>query len=229
MKFTFILMILSTYMYSQSSLDTIKQFNYKKHFEIILKESKNTDSNYSYSRQLKKYNNDETQSNFEVLCMLIGFTDNDNFKPYLDILTVDKVIFDLNEKEKYTEAIEYGNKVIEKNPFMIKVLRELSYAYTKIGNNEMSEKYLIRTGKIYNAMFSSSSTTGVNINEPMFALGPKDGQYFIKYFMSCKLGTMGSGYDGNGYFIDILSTTVQGNPATFYFNINHATKTMMKK
>lgn len=228
-KFTFILLIFSTYLYSQSSLDTVKQFNYKKHFEIILKESKNEESKYSYSRQLKKFTSDETQSNFEVLCMLIGFTDNDNFKPYMDILTVDKEIFDLNEKEKYTEAIEYGNRVIAKNPFMIKVLRELSYAYKKNGNDEMSEKYLIRTGKIYNAMFSSSTITGVNINEPIFALGPKDGQYFIKYFMSCKLGSMGSGYDKNGCFIDILSTTVEGNPATFYFNINHAIKTMIKK
>lgn len=229
LQISLILLIFSSCIHSQSQLDTIKQFNYKKHFEIILNESKNENSKYSFSQQLEKFNNDETQSDFEVLCMLIGFTDNENFKPYLDILTVDKEIYELNEKEKYTEAIEYGNLVLSKNPFMIKVLRELSYAYLKTGNKEMSDKCLLRTGKIYNAMFSSSSTTGVNIKEPIFSLGPKDGQYYIKYFMKCKLGKMGSGYDKNGYFIDMLDTTVENIPVTFYFNINHVTKTMMKK
>lgn len=226
---TLILLIFSFGMYAQSPLDTIKQFNYKKHFDLILKESKNENSKYSFSQQVKKYNNDEAQSDFEVLCMLIGFTDNENFTPYRDILTVDKAIYDLNEQEKYAEAIEYGNRVLAKNPFMIKVLRELSYAYQKSGNNEMSLKCLEKTGKIYNAMFSSSATTGISIKEPIFALGPKDGQYYIKYFMKYKLGNMGSGHDENGYFIDMLSTTVENTPVTFYFNINHAIKTMMKK
>jgi tetratricopeptide (TPR) repeat protein len=228
-KTTFILLIISTFLYSQRPLDTIKQFNYKYHYELILNETKNEKSEYSYLKQLKKFTNNETQSNFEVLTLLIGFSDNENFKPYLDIFSVDKEIYDLNEDGKYQEAIEYGNRVLLKNPFMIKVLRELAYAYGKIGNTEMDKILMERTGKIYNAMFSSSSITGLNIKEPMFSLGPKDGQYFIKYFCKFKLGDMGSGYDENGYFIDILATTVQEKPATFYFNIDHVRKTMMKK
>ncbi|MCL9804953.1 DUF4919 domain-containing protein [Flavobacterium amniphilum] len=228
-QLTFILLLISTYLYSQSPLDTIKQFNYKRHYELILKETKNEKSKYSYSTQLKKFTNHEPQSNFEVLCLLIGFSDNENFKPYFDILTIDTEIFNLNENKKFKEAIEYGNKALEINPFRIKVLRELAYAYGETGNKEIAERLMIRTGKIYNAMLASSTISGTNIKDPMFSLGPKDGQYFIRFFMDCKLGNMGSGTDPDGYFIDILNTTFQDLPATFYFNINHVKKTIMKK
>ena len=227
-KITFILLLTNLFLFSQSPLDTIKQFSYKKHYNLILKESKNQKSEYYYSKQVTKFINDETQNNFEVLCLMIGFSDNLNFTPYQDILTVDKEIYELNNQGKYIQAIEYGNKVLLKNPFMIKVLRELAYAYGKIGNYEMGNKLMERTGKIYNAMFYSSSITGTNIKEPMFSLGPKDGQYFIKYFLQSKLGDMGSGFDSNGHFIDILSTVFKEYPATYYFNIEHTKKTMIK-
>lgn len=229
LRITVLLLLVSTFLYSQSALDTIKKFNYKKHYELILKETKNEKSEYSYLKQLKKFTNDETQTNFEVLTLLIGFSDNENFNPYMDILITDKEIYDLNEEGKFQEAIVYGNKALLKNPFMIKVLRELAYAYGKIGNHEMDNKLMERTGKIYNAMFSSSSKTGINIKEPFFSLGPKDGQYFLKYFCKFKLGSMGSGYDENGYFIDILEATVEDKQVNFYFNIDHVRKTMMKK
>ncbi|MFC7773060.1 DUF4919 domain-containing protein [Flavobacterium sp. GCM10027622] len=229
LKITLFLVSISSYLYSQSPLDSIKQFNYKNHFELILKETKNEKSDYSYSKQLKKFINDEPQTNFEVLTLLIGYSDNENFNPYIDILITDKEIYDLNEEGKFNEAIAFGNKALLTNPFMIKVMRELAYAYEKTGNSEKATKFMERTVKIYQAMFYSSSKTGVSIDSPFFSLGPKDGQYFLKYYCKFELGNMGSGDDKNGYFIDILEATVENKKVNFYFNIDHVrTKTMKK-
>ncbi|MFC4816802.1 hypothetical protein [Flavobacterium sp. GCM10023249] len=123
LKITLFLVSISSFLYSQSPLDSIKQFNYKNHFELILKETKNEKSDYSYSKQLKKFINDEPQTNFEVLTLLIGYSDNENFTPYIDILITDKEIYDLNEDGKFNEAIAFGNKALLTNPFMIKVMR----------------------------------------------------------------------------------------------------------
>ncbi|MXN92973.1 DUF4919 domain-containing protein [Flavobacterium sp. Sd200] len=229
MKKTFlILLILLSFISKSQSLDTIQQFNYKKHFELIVKESKKRGSNYLYETQLQKYNNNESQTNLEVLALLIGFTESKNYDPYADIF-LDKTIYDLNEEKKFDEAIAQGKAILAQKPFIIPILREMAYAYSQKGENEKAEQYMIRTGKIYNAMFYSSKSTGININEAMFALGPKDGQYFIKYFIEAPLGDMGSGSDENGYFIDILSTTFKNKEAIFNFNIDHAMKKMREK
>lgn len=228
MKKYLLILIAFTGICNAQSLDTIKQFDYKEHFELILKETKKKASKFSYDKQLKKYNNNEEQTNLEVLSMLIGFTDNKAYEPYTDIF-IDKTIYNLNEEGKFDDAIAEGEKILKTKPFLIKILRELSYAYNKKGMTDSAEKCMDKTGKIYNAMLYSSSFSGLDINKAFFALGPKDGQYFITYFMQSKLGTMGSGEDENGYFIDMLQTTVQGNATTFYFNIDHAMKDLRNK
>lgn len=228
MKKYLLILIAFTGICNAQSLDTIKQFDYKRHFDLIFKETKKKGSNYSYEKQLKKYNNDEPQSNMEVLSMLIGYTDNKAYEPYTDIF-IDKTIYDLNEEGKYDEAIAEGEKTLKSKPFLIKILRELAYAYGQKGMTDKADKCMDRTGKIYNAMLSSSSFSGLDVNKAFFALGPKDGQYFISYFMQSKLGTMGSGEDENGYFIDMLQTTIQGNTVTFHFNIEHAMKNLRNK
>lgn len=229
MKNCFLILIIFTFTCQSQSLDTIKHFDYKRHFDLILKESKKSKSNYSYTTQLKKYNDGAEQTPLEMLALMIGYTDNKYFEPYTDIF-LDTTIYNLNEEGKFDEAIAEGEKILKDKPFLIKILRELAYAYGKNGRNAEAEKCMDKTGKIYNAMFYSSSVaTGLNINKAFFALGPKDGQYLIMYFMQSKLGSMGSGHDENGYFIDILETTLEGNKVAFYFNIDHAMKYLRSK
>lgn len=61
-------------------------FNYKKDFDKILKESKNKKSEFYYEDLLSRYNKvDTTLSNPQVLALLIAFTDNKFYKPYKDL------------------------------------------------------------------------------------------------------------------------------------------------
>lgn len=63
---------------------------------------------------------------------------------------------------------------------------------------------------------------------PYFVLGPRDGQILIKYVWGNSIGMMGSGEDVNGYFCDILSMNLKDGEKQLYFNIDHATKNVLR-
>jgi hypothetical protein len=71
------------------------------------------------------------------------------------------------------------------------------------------------------------SGDGTTIETPAFALGPADGQDFIYKVVDADIGTMGSGRDKNGNFIDILEAKFEnGKRMNLYFIIQHATDKM---
>lgn len=66
------------------------------------------------------------------------------------------------------------------------------------------------------------SGTGSNTHS-YFVLSPIDGQTIISYIFGENIGTMGSGDDSNGYFLDMLDMEKEGQETkTLYFNIDHA-------
>lgn len=203
-------------------------FDYTKDFKTLLAETKKSGSPYYYETQLKKFNDGAEQTDMEVLTLLIGFTDNEHYQPYKDIF-VDKALYDLNEEGKYIEVIEKSDRILAANPFLIKVMMEKQYAYSKLGKQDEMDALNLKMRKIYHAMYFSSTDGGKTIGNAMFALHPKDGQYFIKYVIKSKIGTMGSGSDGKGNFIDILEALIDGKSVMMYFNVDHAARTIMKK
>ena len=71
------------------------------------------------------------------------------------------------------------------------------------------------------------SGDGATMENAAFALGPADGQDFIYKFVGAKIGTMGSGRDKSGNFIDILEAKFEdGKVMNLYFSIQHATNKM---
>ncbi len=72
--------------------------------------------------------------------------------------------------------------------------------------------------------------SGDGKEQPIFALGPGDGQNYIQKYLGAKIGTMGSGSDKNGYFIDILEAEYKnGTSESLHFIIQHATDKMFSK
>src|SRR5205085_1440053 len=94
--------------------------------------------------------------------------------------------------------------------------------------------YVFKGRRIFEAM--NFSGDGKTTETPTFSLGPADGQDFIRKFVSsriggAKIGTMGSGRDKNGNFLDILQVVPKdgSNPYNLYFIIQHATDKMFSQ
>ena len=154
-------------------------FNYKEDFKKVLLKTQNPSDNLYYEKLLKRFNvNDSTMTDFEVLALLIGFTDKPEYKPYQDI-TTEREIYNLNGEDKFQEALDKGIKFIETHPLSVKVLFEIAYAYHKLGKEDNVKKYTYKGKRIFEAMYFSGN--GTSMDTPAFALGPADGQdLFIK-------------------------------------------------
>lgn len=223
------LKIIATYLilWSQMSQITFCQetFNYKDDFKNILEQTKKENSDLAYNKLLNRFNvNDTTLTDYEVLALLIGFTAQPAYKPY-DVLTQERDIYNLNDVGKYQEGLKMANEFLETNPFNIKTLYEKSYSFSKLNQKDSAEFYLYKGFRIFQAMFFSGD--GKSKETPTFALGPADGQDYIKKFIGAKIGTMGSGSDPNGNFLDILEMRFEeGESITLYFIIEHAVRKM---
>jgi hypothetical protein len=200
-------------------------FNYKDDFKKILAKTKEKNDNLSYDKLLNRFNsNDTTLSDFEVLALLIGFTDKPDYKPYEDIDTEGE-IYKLNGEKKYNTALELGQKFIKTHPLSVKTLFEIAYSFHKLDKEDSANSYLYRGKAIFKAMYFSGD--GKSKETPTFALGPADGQDYIYKFVGARIGTMGSGRDNNGNFLDILEAIFQNDQSiTLYFIIQHATAKM---
>lgn len=200
-------------------------FNYKDDFNKILTKSKNANDSLSYDKLLKRFNNnDTTLSDFEVLALLIGFTDKPKYKPYQD-LDAEREIYNLNSKNKYNEALKIGLKFIKTHPLSVKALFEIAYSFHMLNKEDNARYYIYRGRAILNAMYFSGD--GKSKETPIFALGPADGQEYIYKFVGAKIGTMGSGSDNSGNFLDILEAKLENEQSIIlYFIIQHATAKM---
>ncbi|SHK76371.1 DUF4919 domain-containing protein [Chryseobacterium polytrichastri] len=204
-----------------------ENFNYKRDFENILKETKNNKSDIYYGNLLERYNKiDTTLTDKQILSLLIGFTSNKFYKPYKDI-SFGRNLYKLNDENKFDQVIKDGNEFLKNHPFDIKTLYEVSYAYYKKSNKEFANAYLVKARMIFKSMIYSGDAK--SIDNAAFALNSADGQDFINKAMRANIGKMGSGQDKNGYFIDILDANLEdGSTETLYFIIPHATKKMFE-
>ncbi len=201
-------------------------FNYKDDFKIVLAKTKDQNDNLSYDKLLKRFTaNDTTLTDFEVLALLIGFTDKSEFKPYSD-LDKEREIYKLNDEGKFQEALDSANIFLQKHPVSQQAIIEKSYSYYKLDNKDSSDFYMYQFRRIMKAMDFSGDGEDI----PIFALGPADGQNYIRKYLSAKIGSMGSGRDKNGNFLDILEAKYKdGTSEYLYFIIQHATDKMFSK
>lgn len=200
-------------------------FNYKDDFKKVLNKTKDPNNNLSYEKLLKRFSaNDTTLTDFEVLALLIGFTDKPEYKPYDDLRT-EREIYKLNGEKKYQEGLDKANDFLKTHPVSLKALFEKSYSFHKLEQKDSAEYYMYQGQRIFKAMYFSGN--GKTKDTPTFALGPADGQDYIYKFVGADIGTMGSGSDKNGNFLDILEAKFEdGQTVTLYFIIQHATDKM---
>ena len=204
-----------------------KKFNYKNDFKRILTNTKNKNSLLFYDLLLKRFNkNDKSLSNFEVLALLIGFTSKPDYHPYQDLKT-ERNIYALNDSANYLVAIDSSNSFLKSHPLSVKALFEKSYAYHKLGQEDSAEIYAYRGRRIFQAMEFSGK--GDSPENPIFALGPADGQDYIYKHIGgliggADIGMMGSSINRNHDFVDILEVVPRKGSKSYklYFVIQHA-------
>lgn len=206
-------------------------FNYCDDFKKVLSQTKDTSDNLSYDKLLKRFNvNDTTLTDFEVLTLLIGFTNKSEFKPYED-LDIERKIYDINGDGKFQVALDSANIFLKTHPLSVKVLFEKAYSFHKLNQEDSAAFYSYKGRRIFKAM--SFSGNGKSPETPTFALGPADGQDYIRKHIGyqiggAKIGTMGSSRDKNGNFLDILEVVPKDGSTSYslYFIIQHATDKM---
>lgn len=202
-----------------------QDFDYHKDFKDLLSKSKDKSSEYYYPKLLERFNsNDSTLTNKDIIALQIGFTADKNYKPYQ---TIDKEreILELISDKKYEKAITECDKLLKTNPVNFTALMGKGFAYMKLNKTDASI-HKERTMKIIRSIMWSGDGT---IDRPYFVLSPIDGQTLIRYILGGSIGTMGSGRDKNGYFLDILEMEKDGKSETKYFIIQHATDKMFDK
>ena len=65
------------------------KFNYQSDFSRILNRTMDQTDSLNYDKLLNRYRlNDRSLTDFEILALLIGFTNNQNFKPYSYLLGI---------------------------------------------------------------------------------------------------------------------------------------------
>ena len=209
-------------------------FNYKDDFKKVLAKTMDQNDNLSYDKLLKRFTiNDTTLTDFEVLALLIGFTNKPEFKPYMD-LDIERKIYDINGEGKFKVALDRSNFFLKNHPFSVKVLFEKAYSFHKLKKEDSAAFYSYKGRKIFKAM--NFSGNGKSSETPTFALGPADGQDYIYKFIGsktggAKIGKMGSSRDRDGNFLDILEVVPEDNSPSYnlYFIIQHATDKMFSE
>lgn len=229
MKQVLILIILTA---SLNSFGQEFDFDYHKDYKKVLAQTNDTSSHLNYNKLLKRFQkNDTTLTDFEVLALLIGFTDNEHYKPY-SYLTTEREIYSLNGKGKYEKALSMCDSFLVNVPVSQQALIEKSYSYHKLGHADSAQYYMWQFRRIMKAMAQSGD--GLTPETAFFSLGPADGQNFIIKYLSSDIGSMGSGRDKYGNSVDILETTWKDKESgeqksrVLYFQIEHASKTMFE-
>lgn len=200
-------------------------FNYKRDFAKILARTQDPQDALAYDKLLTRFQAvDTTLTDFEVLALMIGYTDKPEFMPYA-YLSTERELYKLNAERKYQEALDKGLEFLKTHPVSLKALFEVYYSYKKLDQLDKGMPYFAQGKRILLAMYFSGD--GKSIDEPTFALGPADGQDFIYKFVGADIGTMGSGHDKNGDFIDMLQAKFDdGETLQLYFIIEHAVQKM---
>lgn len=207
------------------------EFDYNKDYPKILDQTKDETSHLYYDTLLRRFQaNDETLTDFEVLALLIGFTDNDYFKPY-KYLPIEREIYTLNGDGKFEEALAMCDSLLSYVPVSQQAIIEKSYSLHKLGQEDSAQYYMWQFRKIMAAMGRSGD--GLTPETAFFSLGPADGQNFITKYLSSSIGIMGSTLDKNQNFVDILEIVMKDEETheerrrNLYFQIEHAKKTML--
>jgi hypothetical protein len=195
-------------------------FDYKRDFKTILEKTQEKGSEMSYQKLLIRFlDRDTTLSDMQVLYLLIGYTEDNKYKPFEDMNT-EQEIFDLNDAGSYEEALIKGKPFLQTHPVSLRALKEVSYAYHSLSKKDSAEYYMDLAVKIINAMIYSGN--GKKPEQPIFSLGLADGESFIPS-IGLKILSKDTDWNRNNQFMEIIDASQNTDDhVNYFFVIEHA-------
>ena len=180
---------------------------------------------FKYVKLLKKFNDSNSLTDYEVYLMLIGYTQTENYNPY-NYNAIDN-IYQLAINGQIDQAIKEGDELFNTNPLNPSLNRVLMYCYRKKGNNEKAEYYHKRILAVFNAMLYTGQGT---CEKPYITFWVKEEYNFARYIGLSPTGQYSTGMCAGG-MADKLETynTKTEEKETIHFNIMPIFKNAMKK
>lgn len=206
--------------FAQFDPSGIEPFDYHRDFKSILDRTKNKYDTIYYLKLLTRFqNNDSSLTKAETLSLMIGFTDNQFFKPYANMQT-EKDIIKLNDDGYYLDALDESKKYLQTNPLSLSTLKERSFAYHQLRKKDSANYFMALADKIMEAMIYSGK--GRTPETAFFSLGLADGDYFIPN-IGLNISHRSTGKDKYRNFIYLIdAVSLEEVHTTYYFNIQHA-------
>jgi len=156
-------------------------------FENLAKQTADEKSPFFYKDLLSKFNTDNELTDEQVYMLLIGFAQQDTYKPYTQ--EADQV-YDLNNQEKFDEAISKANELLKANPLLPALYKELIFAYRKKGNETLADNSQKKLQGILNAMLYTGDGTCDN---PYVVFWVREEYTLLKYLDFKKTGGVNTG------------------------------------
>ncbi len=222
--FTLIFLTASLYSYEQTiapaSSPTPTNFDYNRDFKMILEKTKDRNSELYYHKLLEKFlNEDSVISRAETLALMIGYTEDAHFKPWLDFQK-EKEIFDMNDSADYEGALIESKTYLASHPLSLRILKERSYSYNQLKNRDSAKYFMDLVDKVMGAMIYSGK--GKTAETPIFSLGLADGEYFIPN-VGMTITAKNTGWNKFNHFVEIIDAMDDmGKHTNYYFVIQHA-------
>ena len=153
-------------------------------FDNLIAQTTDKKSEYNYDKLIEKFIKGTELSDAQVYMLLIGFTQKPEYNPYT---AEADVVFKLNDEKKFTEAITEANKLLETNPILPALYKELIYAHRNLGDEERAEENLKKLHSILNAMLYTGDGS---CDKPYVTLWLKEEYTLLKYLDYKKTGAV---------------------------------------
>lgn len=202
-------------------------FNYQEDFDSIANLTSKKKSDLNYDKLLSRFEvSDTTLSDFEILALMIGETQQSDYYPY-ELVHIERNILSLAQNDELESGLLLCDSVLKVHPLNFTALLERAYILAKLGMEEEEKQAKYQFVSVLETILSSGDGT---YGQPIFVLSPMDGQLLIRFVFGLEIGTMGSGEDDAGNSLDILEiVNEQEGNMNMYFNIEHAVQRMFKE
>ncbi len=136
----------------------------KPDYKAIKKEVAKKNSLYFYETLMNKFNSaDTTMTIEEKRHLYYGFTNSDKYSSFYTGKANDSLRSVINQKnledKDFKKIITYGTAVLKENPFDLRTLNIMAYAYEKQNNLVAAKNSAIQISIIIDAIFSTGDGT----------------------------------------------------------------------
>lgn len=210
------------------------KFKYSRDFDRVVKASSDPSSKLNYQSLLDRFLADDTSmTNYQVLSLLIGFTQQADYDPE-KIKYAESKLYSLNANSEFEQATIIEDDLLEKYPLTSVGLIEKAYTCARLEQLEDMDKYGKRFRKIMQAMIFSGN--GKDPESAIFALSINDARNFVKKVLKAQVGLSGFMKTEDGHYVvaieaifekDTEADIEEGDDKNIYvdrvfFNLTHA-------